>query len=80
MKAERICVYQLWIEACRADPDWLNNTITADESWLYAYDPLFKQQSTEWRKKDSTPSLKAKVQKSATKVMVITFFNRCGIV
>ncbi len=39
MKAERVRVCQLWIDACSAAPDWL----TADESWMYAYDLLLKQ-------------------------------------
>ncbi len=42
---------------------------------MYAYDPLLKQQNTKWRKKGSTPPLKAKVQKSATKVKAIMFFD-----
>ncbi len=80
MKAGCVRVGQLWIEDCCADPDWLNNVITADESWMYACNPLLKRQSIKWRKKGVTPPLKVKVQTSATKVMAITFFDHCGMV
>ena len=39
-------------EAVRHDPNFLSRVITGDESWVYAYDPETKQQSTQWK----TPS------------------------
>ena len=35
-------------KAVRHDPNFLSRVITCDESWLYAYDPEKKQQSSQW--------------------------------
>jgi len=36
------------------DPnDYLTQMVTMDETWLYHYDPQTKQQSLEWRHRDS---------------------------
>ncbi|UYV68427.1 hypothetical protein LAZ67_5004291 [Cordylochernes scorpioides] len=31
------------------DPEWKDKIITADETWVYGYDPETKPQSAEWR-------------------------------
>ncbi|GFW61723.1 histone-lysine N-methyltransferase SETMAR [Trichonephila clavipes] len=52
----------------------LKRFITADEAWLYYYDPTIKQQISEW-KHPSLPTLKkAKTVKSAGKVTTIIFY------
>ncbi|GFW21408.1 hypothetical protein TNCV_1532331 [Trichonephila clavipes] len=39
--------------------------ITADEAWLYHYDPTIKQQSSEWKHPSSPTPKKVKTMKSA---------------
>jgi len=40
---------QMW-DFFRRDPnDFLSRLLTMDETWLYHYDPVTKQQSMEWR-------------------------------
>jgi len=42
------------LEFFRRDPnDFLSRLVTTDETWLYHYDPVTKQQSMEWRHSDS---------------------------
>ena len=79
-KGNRVDVCQYWKEQLRADPTWLDNVITVDETWIYLYDPETKQQSTQWVKKGGPPPKKARVSKSAAKTMIITFFDKKGMV
>lgn len=52
--------------------------ITVDESWMYHYDPELKQQSSQWKRAQSPPPKKAKLSRSAGKVMMIIFFDSEG--
>jgi hypothetical protein len=38
-----------------SDPDFFKETVTGDESWRFAYDPVTKQQSSVWTAKNSLP-------------------------
>ncbi len=58
---------------------WFAN-VTTDETWAYLYDPLTKRQSRKWLPKGSCPLEKQKSQGSAIKVMLITFFDRDGLI
>ncbi|XP_036344804.1 luciferin sulfotransferase-like [Rhagoletis pomonella] len=49
---------------------------TGEESGFYKYDPETKQQSMIWSPKGKNLSVKAKQQKSATKVMMSVYFTR----
>ena len=65
---------------CLQDPEWFDNVITTDESWAYMYDPAMKQQSKRWMRRGSSGMLKQKSQKSMLKVMVVTFFDKKGMI
>ncbi len=53
---------------------------TFDELWVYHYYLKMKQQSTCWVKKGSAPPKKVRAQKSQLKIMVITFWDRRGMI
>lgn len=59
---------------------YVESIVTGDESWLHHFDPEGKQASTQWKTPGSPTPKKAKVVKSAGKVMVITFFDHLGMV
>ena len=59
--------------------DFLSRLVTMDETWLYRYDPETKQQSMEWRHSGSPRPKKFRVQKSAGKVLALTFCGQDGI-
>lgn len=67
-KFNRVEVCELWTECVRKYGDeWWQNIITADESWIYCYDPEMKQQSSQWVDKGGPPPKKARAEKSANK-------------
>jgi len=57
-----------------------NKVVTGDEAWFYKYDPETKQQSMVWSPKGASPPIKAKQQKSATKVMLSVYFTKSKVV
>lgn len=80
-KANRVAVCEYWKQCVQEEGEaWWKTIITADETWVYCYDPEMKQQSTQWVEKGGPPPKKARVQKSAAKAMVITFFDYKGMV
>lgn len=56
----------------------VGNIVTGDETWIYAYDPETKQQSTVWVFEDEIPPTKVTRAKSVSKQMVAIFFRRSG--
>jgi len=48
------------------DPTLLLNVITGDESFVYAYDPETKLQSSQWKSPGSPRPKKARMQKKQT--------------
>ena len=62
------------------DEMFLSRVITVDESWLYGYNPETKRQSSQWKSPTSPRPKKARRVKSNLKSMLITFFDRKGIV
>ena len=60
-------------------PDLLIRVVTGDESLIFEYDPLTKQQSLEWKSASSSRPKKARLFKSKIKVMLIVFFDVHGI-
>jgi histone-lysine N-methyltransferase SETMAR len=52
--------------------------VTGDETWIYAYDPETKQQSTVWVFEDEPAPTKVTRSRSATKQMVAVFFRKSG--
>ena len=65
--------------ACN-DPSFLSNVITSDETWVYAYDPETKTQSSQWKILGSPQPKKARQVRSNIKSMLIYFFDQKGIV
>lgn len=57
-----------------------NKVVTGDEAWFYKYDPETKQQSMVWSPRGANPPIKAKQQKSATKVMLSVYFTKSKVV
>lgn len=79
-KQRRVDVCEELLEAVKDDSTFLSRVITADESWIYGYDPETKQQSSQWKSPQSPRPQKAKQFRSATKTMLIAFFDVKGIV
>lgn len=52
--------------------------VTGDESWIYQYDPLTKQQSQVWMFPDEDAPTKARQSRSVGKQMVASFFGKAG--
>ena len=75
-KERRLQVCQDIIERLQTEPDLLRRVITADETWIFEYDPETKGQSCQWKSPTSPrPNLKARQSKSKVNVMLITFFD-----
>lgn len=49
--------------------------LTGDKSWIYAYDPEGKQQSTVWMFQDELKSTKVVYSRSTSKQMITCFFS-----
>ena len=79
-KEQRVEVCQDILEQLETEPNLLKRVVTGDESWIFEYDPLTKQQSLEWESALSPRPKKVRVFKSKTKVMLIAFFDVHGIV
>lgn len=65
---------------CEADPNFISNIVTGDESWVYGYDPETKQQSSQWKSPASPRPKKARQVLSKTKSMLICFFDVKGVI
>ena len=52
--------------------------VTGDKSWIYAYEPETKQQSTMWAFEDKPNPTKVVCGKSTSKQMVACFFGKTG--
>ena len=62
------------------DVQFLKNTVTGDEFWVYWYDPETKQQSSQWKGPSSPRPKKGRQVRRKTKVMLLAFFDPEGIV
>lgn len=80
-RQNRVTMCQQWRGLHRRyGDDFLNSIVTCDESWFHHYDPESKQQSMQWMKGDEQRPQKAKVVKSAGKVMHLVFFDIHGVI
>jgi hypothetical protein len=59
---------------------FLNKIITGDETWLFAYDPETKRESSEWVGETFPRPKKLKFQRSRIKTMLLFFFDSQGVV
>jgi hypothetical protein len=79
-KAHRISVCRELKQQTRDDPNFISNIITGDETWVYAYDPETKQQSSQWKSPNSPWPKKVRQVRSNVKSILIVFFDIQGIV
>ena len=79
-KDTRLTLSQEMMDRTAADPNFLPNIITGDETWVYGYDPETKQQSSQWKTPASPRPKKARQVKSNVKVMMVVFFDEAGVV
>jgi hypothetical protein len=61
------------------DRSFLGKVVTGDESWVFAYDPETKMQSSKGHTNSSPHPKKSQATKSDIRVMLVAFFNE-GIV
>jgi hypothetical protein len=67
-------------EQSTQDPSFLGKVVTGNESWVFAYDPKTKMQSSEWNTSSSLRPRKSRATKSNIKVILVAFFDDEGIV
>ncbi|UYV78162.1 hypothetical protein LAZ67_16000325 [Cordylochernes scorpioides] len=79
-KEERVNACEDWLLNIHEDPNFLTKVITGDETWVYGYDPETKRQSSQWLPKNAPKPKKARISKSKTKVLLVTYFDHQGIV
>ena len=75
-KDSRVAICQELKETVINDSTLLLN----DESIVYGYDPETKLQTSQWKSPGSPRPIKARMQKSELKMMLICFFDQVGIV
>ncbi len=80
-KTNRILCCQEWIQMTQDDGDLINRIVTGDESWVWAYDPETKKESSQWirRHVDNRPE-KALRACSTKKLMILPFFDIKGFI
>jgi hypothetical protein len=67
-------------EKANEHPTFICRIITGDESWIYGYDPETKQQSPQWKSRQSPRTKKALQVLSSKKSMLIVYLDVKGIV
>lgn len=79
-KEVRVKASQAFLRRWRREGDrFLDRVVTTDETWLNYFDPESKRESMVWKRPGSPPPKKAKVVKSAKKVMYIFFMDNKGM-
>ena len=66
-KQQSFTVCQDITKHLEVEPDLLNSVITADETWVFEYDPETKRQSCKWKSYESPRPMKARKSKSKGK-------------
>lgn len=79
-KTNRAEISSELLQRVEIEPDYLDNVITGDETWVFEYDPETKRQSSEWHTDQSPKPKKARMSKSKVKTMLIVFFDSKGVV
>ena len=79
-KKLRVEIAQDNLEIVNNDDTVLKKVITGDESWVYGYDSVTKQQSSQWKCPDEPRPRKARQCRSNVKSMLIVFFDYEGVV
>ena len=80
VKIKRIAASKLFLRWYqRKGEDFLDRIVTTDKMIINLYDPETKRESSVWKRTSSPPPLKARVTKSAQRVMFIFFMDRRGM-
>ena len=79
-REQRLTIARDLFERSCEDVQFLKNTVTGDESWVYGYDPETNQQSSKWKGPTSLRLKKGRQVRNNTKVMLLAFFDSGGIV
>jgi len=79
-KSERVSACTDLLEAADNDPNFLKKVVTGDETWVYQYDPETKRQSSQWLEKNVPRPKKARMSKSKTKLLMVSFFDHKGLI
>jgi [histone H3]-lysine36 N-dimethyltransferase SETMAR len=80
-KQERVRTCEAFLSMVRRHSKaMLDNIVTMDESMVSFHTPETKQQSKQWLKKGEPGPVKAKVQASRTRMMVMAFFDSKGLI
>jgi len=74
-KEHHVAICQELCQHAVDDPSFMSRVINGDQSWVYGYDPETKQQSSQWKSPGSSRPKKARQSRSATKSMLIVFFD-----
>lgn len=78
---ERVKRCQEYSERYVREGDYfINRVITCDETWMHFFEPESKQQSSVWKHPSSPSPIKARLSKSAGKVMCAVFCDINGII
>ena len=72
-KENRVSISRELLDRVRGNPDFLEQVITGDETWVFEYDPETKRQSSEWHTTGSPRPKKARMSKSKMKSMLCFF-------
>ncbi len=62
------------------DPLFLSSIITMDESWVYLYDPLLRNQASEWLTKADPRPVHCNRERTTGKVLLVSFFDQKGVI
>ena len=74
-KEHRVAICQELRQRAVDGPSFMSRVINGDESWVYGYNPETKQQFLQWKSPGSPRPKKARQSRSATKSMLIVFFD-----
>lgn len=78
-KNERVRICRELLSNYQNHPEFLQRIIAVDESWFHYHEPESKAQSSQWKRHDEPPPVKAKVAPSAGKRMAVVFWDKGGI-
>lgn len=79
-KKARVLASKEFLRRHRVEGDqFLDRIVTTDETLINLFDPETKRESSVWKHPSSPPPLKARVSKSAGRVMFIFFMDRKGM-
>jgi transposase len=79
-KQRRLTSCQDFIQTCQDNSSLLDCIVTRYESWIFHYDPETKRISMLWTSKSSPRLKKFCLKKSEIKTMLITFFDKQGVI